>query len=93
MRRLSVATQEALQRVLGKALEARQRGDGRPFIVGHFITNRCMCKCASCLWRDNECEDVPLADLQRFYAQAKAEGFVATASTSPAPSPTFGRRR
>ena len=85
MRQLSVATQEALQRVLGKALEARQNGDGRPFIVGHFITNRCMCKCASCLWRDNDCEDVPLADLERFYAQAKEEGFVATALSGGEP--------
>ena len=33
MRQLSVATQEALQRVLGKALEARQKRDGRLFIA------------------------------------------------------------
>ena len=85
MRRLSMATQEALQRVLGAALAARERADGRPFIVGHFITNRCMCKCASCLWRDNDCEDVPLADLQRFYAQARDHGFVAAALSGGEP--------
>ncbi|MCK6554322.1 radical SAM protein [Candidatus Binatia bacterium] len=85
MRKLSLATQEALQRVLGAALAARQRDDGRPFIVGHFITNRCMCSCASCLWRDNDCEDVPLADLQRFYAQARDAGFVAAALSGGEP--------
>jgi MoaA/NifB/PqqE/SkfB family radical SAM enzyme len=85
MRRLSPATQEALQRAVGRALEARQQADGRPFMVGHFITNRCMCRCASCLWRDNACEDVPLDDLKRFYAEAKTEGFVAVAISGGEP--------
>jgi MoaA/NifB/PqqE/SkfB family radical SAM enzyme len=85
MRQLTAATAEALSRLVGKAMEARQNGDGRPFIVGHFITYRCMCKCASCLWRDNDCEDVPLADLQRFYAEARDEGFVATAFSGGEP--------
>jgi MoaA/NifB/PqqE/SkfB family radical SAM enzyme len=85
MRRLTPATEEAVRRLVGRALEARQKADGRPFIVGHFITYRCMCKCASCLWRDNDCEDVPLPDLQRFYAEAKEEGFVATAFSGGEP--------
>lgn len=85
MRRLTPATEEAVRRLLGRALEARQKADGRPFIVGHFITYRCMCNCASCLWRDNDCEDVPLADLQRFYAEAREEGFVATAFSGGEP--------
>ena len=85
MRQLTAATAEALGRLVGKAMEARQNGDGRPFIVGHFITYRCMCKCASCLWRDNDCEDVPLADLKRFYAEARDEGFVATAFSGGEP--------
>ena len=85
MRRLTPATEAAVRRLLGRALEARQKADGRPFIVGHFITYHCMCSCPSCLWRDNECEDVPLADLQRFYAEAKEEGFVATAFSGGEP--------
>lgn len=85
MTQRSPAIEAALQRVIGKALEARQRGDGRPFMVGHFITNRCMCKCASCLWRDNESKDVGLEDLKRFYAQARDEGFVAAALTGGEP--------
>jgi MoaA/NifB/PqqE/SkfB family radical SAM enzyme len=85
MRRLTPATEEAVRRLIGRALEARQKADGRPFIVGHFITYRCMCKCASCLWRDNDCEDVPLRDLERFYAEAKEEGFVATAFSGGEP--------
>jgi MoaA/NifB/PqqE/SkfB family radical SAM enzyme len=85
MRRLTPATEEAVRRLVGRAIEARQKADGRPFIVGHFITYHCMCNCASCLWRDNDCEDVPLQDLQRFYAEAKEEGFVATAFSGGEP--------
>ncbi len=85
MTQRSPAIEAALQRVIGKALEARQRGDGRPFMVGHFITNRCMCKCASCLWRDNESKDVGLEDLKRFYAEARDEGFVAAALSGGEP--------
>ena len=79
MRKLTPATEAAVFRLLGRAMQARQAGDGRPFIVGHFITYRCLCRCASCLWRDNDCKDVPLDDLRRFYAQASEQGFVATA--------------
>ena len=85
MTQRSPAIEAALQRAIGKALEARQRGDGRPFMVGHFITNRCMCKCASCLWRDNESKDVGLEDLKRFYAEARDEGFVAAALSGGEP--------
>jgi MoaA/NifB/PqqE/SkfB family radical SAM enzyme len=85
MRKLTPATEAAVYRLLGRAMQARQAGDGRPFIVGHFITNRCLCRCASCLWRDNDCEDVPLDDLRRFYAQAGEQGFVATALSGGEP--------
>lgn len=85
MRKLTPATEAAVYRLLGRAMQARQAGDGRPFIVGHFITNRCLCRCASCLWRDNDCEDVPLDDLRRFYSQASEQGFVATAMSGGEP--------
>lgn len=85
MRKLTPATEAAVYRLLARAMEARQAEDGCPFIVGHFITNRCPCRCASCLWRDNDCVDVPLEDLQRFYAQASEQGFVATAMSGGEP--------
>lgn len=85
MRKLTPATEAAVYRLLGRAMQARQADDGRPFIVGHFITYRCLCRCASCLWRDNDCEDVPLDDLRRFYAQASEQGFVATAMSGGEP--------
>ncbi len=70
---------------MANAINARSRGDGRPFIVGHHITNRCMCSCASCLWRNNDWKDVPTEDVKRFYAQAKEQGFCATAITGGEP--------
>ncbi len=76
---------QAVLKIVSSAIQARERADGRPFMVGHFITNRCMCKCASCLWKDNDCEDVPLEDLKRFYASASEEGFVATAFSGGEP--------
>jgi MoaA/NifB/PqqE/SkfB family radical SAM enzyme len=85
MRQLSPTTQAALMKVVGRAIQAREAGDGRPFIMAHHITNHCMCSCASCLWRDNKTEDVPLADLKRLYGDAKKEGFVAAAFTGGEP--------
>ncbi len=76
---------EARARIVARAIEARQKGDGRPFLIAHFITNRCPCKCPSCLWLHNDWEDVPLADLKRFYSEAKREGFIATALSGGEP--------
>lgn len=93
MRRLTPAAEEAVHRLLAAAMGARARGDGRPFVVGHFVTNRCMCSCASCLWKDNTCNDVPIEDLERFYLEAKDLGFVAAAFTGGEPfmRPDLGR--
>ena len=77
--------QEALGRLVAKAYLARVRQDGRPFVVGHWVTNRCNCTCASCLWRHNDWKDVPLEDLKRFYAEAREQGFVAAAFTGGEP--------
>jgi MoaA/NifB/PqqE/SkfB family radical SAM enzyme len=76
---------EARARIVARAVEARQKGDGRPFLIAHFITNRCPCKCPSCLWLHNDWEDVPLADLKRFYSKAREEGFIATALSGGEP--------
>ena len=74
MRKMSPALAEHLGKVAKRALEAKAKNDGRPFVILHLITAHCMCKCASCLWKRNDWEDVPAADLKRFYREAKAEG-------------------
>ncbi len=75
----------ALRRILPRFLGARLRRNGRPFAIGHHITNRCMCSCASCLWKDNESEDVSTADLKRFYKEASNQGFKILAITGGEP--------
>ena len=85
MKQVTTSMEETKARVVARALEARQKADGRPFFVGHFITNRCPCKCASCLWLHNDWEDVPLADLKRFYSEARKEGFIGAALTGGEP--------
>jgi MoaA/NifB/PqqE/SkfB family radical SAM enzyme len=85
MNHASKALQETIGKLVARAYLARVRADGRPFAVGHFITNRCNCKCPSCLWRHNDWEDVPLDVLQRFYTAARAEGFLAAAFTGGEP--------
>ncbi|MDF1562133.1 MAG: radical SAM protein [Deltaproteobacteria bacterium] len=85
MNELSPSTQEAIGRLLGRVMEARERQDGVPFVVAHFVTARCNCKCRSCLWKNNDTPDVPLEDLKSFYAQARDAGFVAAALSGGAP--------
>jgi MoaA/NifB/PqqE/SkfB family radical SAM enzyme len=81
----TASMEEARAKLFARAIEARQSGDGRPFLIAHFITNRCPCKCPSCLWLHNDWEDVPLADLERFYLEAKEQGFIATALSGGEP--------
>jgi MoaA/NifB/PqqE/SkfB family radical SAM enzyme len=85
MKEPTASMDEARARIVARAIEARQKGDGRPFLIAHFITNRCPCRCPSCLWLHNDWEDVPLADLKRFYSEAKEEGFIATALSGGEP--------
>lgn len=77
--------QTVLTKLAGRAIDARQRGDGRPFVVALFATHHCMCSCRSCLWKHNEWQDTPLEDLKRFYKEARDEGFVATAISGGEP--------
>jgi len=85
MTQATTSMEDAKTKIVKRAIEARQRADGRPFLVGHFITNRCPCKCASCLWLHNDWEDVPLEDLKRFYSEAREEGFIGAALTGGEP--------
>jgi len=79
MRKISPAMAQHTGKLAKRALEAKLKNDGRPFVLAHFITAHCMCKCASCLWKHNDWEDVPTEELKRFYREAKQEGFLATA--------------
>ena len=85
MRQMSPRMAQAREKIVSKAVEARLEGTGRPFLIGHLITNRCMCKCASCLWRHNDWEDVPTEELKRFYREAREEGFLGAAVTGGEP--------
>lgn len=82
---MSRNTRDAVARLVAAAFEAKLRADGMPFLLAHFVTNHCMCKCASCLWKHNDWEDVPLAELKRFYMEAAKAGFLATAFTGGEP--------
>ncbi len=73
------------KKLADQAIKARFKGTGRPFVIGHFVTNRCMCNCASCLWKHNDWEDVPLHKLKSFYSEAAEEGFLATAISGGEP--------
>ncbi len=72
-------------KIVNRAIQERVEGSGRPFLFLHLITNRCMCKCKSCLWSRNDWEEVPLEDLKRFYSQAAEEGFLGTALSGGEP--------
>jgi MoaA/NifB/PqqE/SkfB family radical SAM enzyme len=72
-------------KIVNRAIQERNEGTGRPFLILHLITNRCMCKCRSCLWRRNDWEDVPTDDLKRFYAEAAEERFLGTAISGGEP--------
>lgn len=85
MRPSTAGMQTVLTKLVGRAMNARAANDGRPFVVGMFITQRCMCDCPSCLWKHNDWADVGAADLKRFYTEARDEGFVATAISGGEP--------
>lgn len=82
---MSASSARAVATLVRTAFAARSRGDGVPFILAHFVTNRCNCKCASCLWRHNDWQDVPLEDLKRLYRDAHEAGFAAAAFSGGEP--------
>jgi len=77
MRKINPEMINTLGKMAQRAVQLRARG-GPPFLIGHFVTNRCNNKCKSCLWRHNDWEDVPLDDLKDFYMQAAELGFLGT---------------
>ncbi len=85
MHALTNAHRELMTTILTRAVQARTAGDGRPFLIGHLITNRCMCECASCLWKNNDWDDLPTEQVKRLYADARDEGFVGLAISGGEP--------
>ena len=85
MREINPQLMERLGQIANRAVQTRIEGTGRPFIIGHLITQKCMCSCASCLWKNNDYEDVPTEGIKNFYAQAASEGFLATAFSGGEP--------
>lgn len=77
--------EETTGKIVNRAIQERNEGSGRPFLILHLITNRCMCRCKSCLWLRNDWEDVPIDELKRFYAEAAEEGFLGTAISGGEP--------
>ncbi len=47
----------------------------------HFVTNRCMCDCRSCLWKRNDQPDLSLDQIQKFHVEAAREGILGAAIT------------
>ncbi|PJB43023.1 MAG: hypothetical protein CO108_10690 [Deltaproteobacteria bacterium CG_4_9_14_3_um_filter_63_12] len=81
----SPSMEKALSTLVSRAMSAKMRADGKPFVVGLFVTHKCMCSCASCLWRHNDWDDVPAEELKRFLREAKEEGFAALAVSGGEP--------
>jgi MoaA/NifB/PqqE/SkfB family radical SAM enzyme len=60
-----------------KTLLASRLGRRGPFFLSHLITGRCNCKCPTCLWRDDDADELDTSVIERLYQGAKDAGFVA----------------
>ena len=60
-----------------KTLLASRFGRRSPFFLSHLITGRCNCNCPTCLWRDNEADELETSVIERLYRGAKDAGFIA----------------
>jgi MoaA/NifB/PqqE/SkfB family radical SAM enzyme len=67
-----------IARIAGTVLASRSRRHG-PFLLSHLVTGRCNCKCPTCLWRDNEADELESDVIERLYRGAKQAGFVMNA--------------
>ncbi len=50
--------------------------DNQPFILTHLVTNRCNANCKMCLWKNNKTPEMSLAQIKRFYKNARSCGFL-----------------
>jgi len=62
-----------------RTLLASRFGKRGPFLLSHLVTGRCNCNCPTCIWRDNEADELETSLIERLYRSAKAEGFALNA--------------
>ncbi|MFC1926993.1 radical SAM protein [Chloroflexota bacterium] len=62
-----------------KTLLASRFGRRGSFFLSHLITGRCNCSCPTCIWRDNEADELETSVIERLYRGANDGGFVANA--------------
>jgi MoaA/NifB/PqqE/SkfB family radical SAM enzyme len=62
-----------------RTLLASRLGRRGPFFLSHLITGRCNCRCPTCIWRDNEADELETSVIERLYRGAQDAGFVANA--------------
>jgi len=58
---------------------ASRSGRRGPFFLSHLITGRCNCRCPTCIWRDDEADELETSVIERLYRGAKDGGFVLNA--------------
>ena len=62
-----------------RTLLASRLGRRGPFFLSHLITGRCNCRCPTCIWRDNEADELETSAIERLYRDTKGAGFVLNA--------------
>jgi len=62
-----------------RTLLASRFGRRGPFFLSHLITGRCNCSCPTCIWRDNETDELETSVIERLYRGANDCGFVVNA--------------
>jgi MoaA/NifB/PqqE/SkfB family radical SAM enzyme len=62
-----------------RTLLASRLGRRGPFFLSHLITGRCNCNCPTCIWRDNEADELETGEVERLYRGARDAGFVTNA--------------
>jgi MoaA/NifB/PqqE/SkfB family radical SAM enzyme len=62
-----------------RTLLASRVGWRGPFFLSHLVTGRCNCRCPTCIWRDNETDELETSVIQRLYRGAKDAGFLVNA--------------
>jgi MoaA/NifB/PqqE/SkfB family radical SAM enzyme len=62
-----------------RTLLASRLGRRGPFFLSHLVTGRCNCRCPTCIWRDNDVDELETSVIERLYEGAKDAGFVLNA--------------
>jgi MoaA/NifB/PqqE/SkfB family radical SAM enzyme len=62
-----------------RTLLASRVGVRGPFFLSHLITGRCNCRCPTCIWRDNEADELETSLIEGLYRDAKNAGFILNA--------------